>query len=147
MFRTRWLEAVRQLLNQASERGRRRGRRERCRPSFRPYLEALELRLAPAITLSIANPAPFPEGDSGTTNMLFVVTRFGESAPALTVDYATQDGTAHAGIDYQAQSGTLSFAPGQTTATISVPIIGNLLVQANRSFTVALSNPLASAAF
>jgi hypothetical protein len=107
----------------------------------------LEDRLAPTVNLSIAPPAPFAEGDSGTTNLLFMVTRSGDTAPALTVNYATQNGTALAGTDYTATNGTLSFAASQTTASIVVPIIGNTLLQSNRTFTVALSNPLESASF
>ena len=41
---------------------------------------------------------------------------------AASVDYATQDGTATAGTDYQATSGTLNFAPGQSSATFTVPL-------------------------
>src|SRR5262249_12943352 len=69
-------------------------------------VEALEGRLAPAVTLSISDPLPLPEGDSGTSNMVFVVTRSGELSPAVQVNYATQDGTgpngAKAGTDYEA---------------------------------------------
>jgi hypothetical protein len=77
-----------------------------------------------------------------------VVTRSGDLSPAVQVDYTTQDGTAHAGVDYVATSGTLSFAPNQTTATISVPIIGNTVFgDGNRTFTVALSNATGSPIF
>lgn len=107
----------------------------------------LEERLPPTVNFSISNPAPFPEGDSGTANMLFTVTRAGDVLSAVQVDYATQDGTARAGVDYQAMSGTLYFAANQTTATIAVPVFGNRLFQANRTFTVALANPMPSAAF
>jgi hypothetical protein len=152
MGRKQWGQVVRQLLDVAAGRGRGRGRGPAGRrPSVRPYLEGLETRLAPAITLSVANPQPFPEGDSGTTNMVFVVTRSGDTEPAVQVNYATQDGTgpngAHAGTDYEATSGTLSFGTGETVKNIAVPIIGNTLLQSDRTFTVALSNPLPSAAF
>jgi hypothetical protein len=114
---------------------------------YRPRLEILEKRLAPTISLSISNPAPFPKGDFGTSMGLFVVTRSGDLAPPVQVHYATQDGTAHAATDYVATSGTLSFAANQTTATIAVPVIGNNLFEPNLTFTVALSNPLALATF
>jgi hypothetical protein len=114
---------------------------------YRPLLESLEQRLAPTVTLSVSNPGPFPEGDTGTTNMMFVVTRSGDLAPAVRADYTTQDGTAVAGTDYVATSGTLFFASNQLTATIAVPIIGNTILQSNRSFTVSLSNPVSSAPF
>ena len=119
----------------------------RGRPRTRLRLIALEDRLAPTVNLSIASPVPFAEGDSGTTNLIFMVTRSGDTAPPLTVNYATQNGTALAGTDYIATNGTLSFAASQTTASIAVPIIGNTLLQSNRTFTVALYNPLESASF
>src|SRR5262249_21780977 len=101
----------------------------------------------PTVSFSISDPAPFPEGDSGTSNMLFMVTRSGDLTPAVQVNFATQNGTAPAGTDYTATSGTLRFAPNQATATIAVPVIGNTIFQSNRTFGVVLSNPLASAAF
>jgi hypothetical protein len=148
MVRGYWWHGVSKLLGQPVGRS---GATDRLsagrRPHGRLYLEILERRLAPAITLSVSSPTPIPEGDSGTTDMMFVVTRSGDTEPAVQVDYATQDGTAHAGTDYVATSGTVSFGPGETTKTIPVPIIGNTILQSDRSFTVALSNPLASAAF
>jgi predicted nucleotidyltransferase len=129
----------------------RPGRRRSGRTSHGLTHELLESRLAPTVSFSISDPAPFPEGDSGTSNVMFVVTRSGDTAPAVQADFKTQDGTgtngAHAGTDYVATSGTLQFAPNQTTATIAVPVIGNTIFQSNRTFGVVLSNPLASADF
>ena len=48
-----------------------------------PGLERLEERLAPSLTFSISNPTPVPEGGSGTTNMVFVVTRSGNLSPQV----------------------------------------------------------------
>ena len=115
---------------------------KRCPPSRRlPVVEELEQRLAPTVDFNISS-TPFAEGDSGTSNLLFVVTRAGEMAQAVQVNYATQDGLgpngAHAGTDYVATSGLLTFAAGQTTAIIPVPLIGNNLLQNNRTLTVAL---------
>ena len=57
-------------------------------------------------------------------------------------EYGTQDGTATAGEDYTAQSGTLTFNPGDPlTQTITVPVVDNDTYEGNESFTVALSNP------
>jgi hypothetical protein len=56
------------------------------------------------------------------------------------VNFATADGTATtADNDYRATSGTLSFAPGQTTATISVVVVGDKKQESNESFFVNLS--------
>ena len=61
---------------------------------------------------------------------------------SVSVDFATADGTATAGIDYEATSGTLTFAPGETTKTIPVIIYADEQVEANESFRVNLSNPV-----
>ncbi len=60
---------------------------------------------------------------------------------AVTVDYATSDGTATAGSDYTATSGTLTFAPGETSKTIQVPIIDDTVDEENETVTFTLSNP------
>ena len=143
----RWLAPLDQWSNGKKRQDRRKQKANGHYGSSRPWLETLEWRLAPAITLSISNPAPFPKGDSGTSLGMFVVTRSGDLSPAVQVDFATRNGTAHAGSDYEATSGTLYFAPNQTTATISVPIIGNTLFEPSKTFTVALSSPLPSATF
>src|SRR5260370_28712611 len=81
-----------------------RSARRLRRPPTRLLLEGLETRLAPAVSFSIADPAPFPEGDTGTTDLIFLVTRSGDLAPPLQADFTTQDGTrvtrAHAATHY-----------------------------------------------
>jgi uncharacterized repeat protein (TIGR01451 family) len=91
-------------------------------------------------TLSI-NDVTLVEGDSGTTNFVFTVTRTGKLASASSVDFTTADGTAIAGSDYTATSGTLNFAANQATATITVPVTGDLKVESSETFSVVLSNP------
>jgi hypothetical protein len=107
-------------------------------------LEELELRFLPSVWLSIADPAPVQEG--GGNHLLFVVSRSGDQAP-LVVNFTTQDGTAKAGSDYQAESGTLSFAANQATATIDVPVLNDGAFQGQRTFAVLLSNPLFNGPF
>jgi Calx-beta domain len=58
-----------------------------------------------------------------------------------TVAYATSDGSATAGSDYTAASGTLSFMAGQTSQTFSVPITNDPLGEANETINLTLSNP------
>ena len=148
MFPVRWWVAEKHNVNAAAGKRRRPARR---RQRYRPVVEILERRLAPAVTLSISNPVPFPKPDSGQLTGLFVVTRSGDAAPGVVVDYATQDGTgpngAHAGTDYVATRGTLEFAPYQVTASIGVPILGNTVFQADKTFTVSLSDPVPTAGF
>src|SRR6185295_16536074 len=51
----------------------------------------------------------------------------------------TANGTATAGSDYASASGTLTFAAGETTKTIVVPITGDTTVESNETFTVSLA--------
>ena len=71
---------------------------------------------------------------------LFTVTRSGATGGTTTVDYATANGTALAGSDYTAQSGSLSFAPGETSKTISVSINDDSVIEGSEAFTVGLTN-------
>ena len=57
---------------------------------------------------------------------------------AVTVRYATVDGSATAGVDYKQTKGQLAFAPGELKSTISVPIINNDKAEGQNKFTVAL---------
>jgi hypothetical protein len=99
---------------------------------------------APALSI---NDASIAEGNSGSKNLTFTVTLSKTSAKAVTVNYATGDGTAKAGIapagDYTSKSGTLSFAANSTgtalSKTIVVPITGDVVVEANELFYVFLS--------
>ena len=60
---------------------------------------------------------------------------------AVSVDYATADGTATNGLKYMAVAGTLAFGVGETNQTIVVPILNNGLVDGTKNFRVILSNP------
>ena len=94
-----------------------------------------------APTISI-NDTSVTEGDSGTTNATFNVTLSAASGFTVTVNYATADGTATAGSDYQSTSGTLTFNPGQTTQTILVPVNGDTTFEQNETFVVNLTTPV-----
>src|SRR3989442_1211706 len=79
--------------------------------------------LQPSITI---NDVAVTEGNSGTTNAVFTLSLSNPSSQTITVNYATADGTATlADSDYQSASGTVTFAPGQTTQTITVLINGD----------------------
>ena len=94
-------------------------------------------------SLTISDPSVI-EGDAGTVTLVYTVTAsFPVPAGGLSVDYATADGTATAGSgDYVTQSGTLNFAQGDTTATISVTVNGDTLFERNETVIVNLSNPV-----
>ncbi|MCW5961543.1 MAG: hypothetical protein KIS76_15375, partial [Pyrinomonadaceae bacterium] len=101
---------------------------------------SVEIPFVAVPTLSI-NDVSMAEGDSGTTNFVFTVSMSISSASTVTVDYATVDGTAISGSDYAATSGTLSFAPGNLTKTITVLVSGDLTVEPDEMFFVDLSMP------
>ena len=92
-------------------------------------------------SLSIAD-ASAAEGSAATPGQTsFTVSLSTASTSPVTVNFATANGTALAGSDYVAQSGTLTFAPGETQKTIQVATIGDSAVEANEGFSVVLSNP------
>ena len=93
--------------------------------------------LAPA-ALSVAD-AQAEEGTDATLD--FEVTLDRESVGTVTVDYATSDGTATAGEDYTATSGTLTFAPGDTEKTVSVPVLDDGRDEGEETLTLRLTNP------
>jgi len=66
------------------------------------------------------------------------VLRTGGSAGSISVDYATEDGTAIAGQDYTSTSGTLSFGNGETIKTFQIPILNDATTEPNETFTVLL---------
>ena len=74
-------------------------------------------------------------------NISVTVTRTGDVSASTTVGYATSDGTATAGSDYTAVSGTLTFAPGETSKTVTVPLLNDNVYEGNETFNVTLSNP------
>ncbi len=79
------------------------------------------------------------------TNVSITVVRSNANTGVVTVNYATTNGTAIAGVDYQAVSGQLVFSNGIAAQTFSVPVINNKLVEGDRTFTVGLFNPSAGA--
>ncbi|WP_071821044.1 beta strand repeat-containing protein, partial [Microcystis aeruginosa] len=94
----------------------------------------------PAISLSI-NDVTVTEGNSGTTNAVFTVSLSSAASTVVSVDYATANGTATAGTDYTAiPPTTLTFNPGETSKTITVPVNGDNQVELNETFFLNLSN-------
>ena len=69
--------------------------------------------------------------------------KWGEPANGLvTVGFTTRDGTALAGQDYVARSGTLTFQPGESTATVVIDLIDDTLAEPGERFSLLLSNPV-----
>ena len=88
--------------------------------------------------LSVAD-ARAEEGTDETID--FAVTLDAASRGRVTVDYATSDGTAKAGADYTAASGTLTFEAGETAKTVSVAVLDDAVDEGGERFTLRLSNP------
>lgn len=95
---------------------------------------------APALpALSVAD-VSLREGNSGTAEMMFIVTLDKAATGPVTVNYATANGTATAGSDYVALTGTLTFAAGETSQMVHVVVNGDAAVEANETFSLILSN-------
>jgi hypothetical protein len=91
-------------------------------------------------SLSIGN-VTVTEGNAGTTSATFNVTLSPVAPATATVAFATANGTAAAGTDYVASSGTLTFNPGNTVKTVTVLVNGDTTVEGNETFFVNLSAP------
>ena len=98
----------------------------------------------PKPDLSVADVSS-DEGNSGMKAVSFPVALAKASSLKATVAFATRDGSASAGADYVAVSGTVVFQPGETSKIVSVSIVGDTAVEANETFTVVLSNPVNAA--
>ncbi len=98
---------------------------------------------APVPSFSVSDVSVL-EGDDNNPQMTFTVTRTGDVSIAASVSYATSDGTATAGSDYTATSGTLSFEPGQTEQTVSVAVKSDHEAEADETFSFNLSAPVSA---
>ena len=90
-----------------------------------------------ALSLSVAD-TQVQEGAGATAD--FTVTLSRAASQTVTVDWTTVDGTAAAGEDYTAASGTLTFGPGQTSKTVSVVILDDTAEDSGETFTLQLGN-------
>ena len=95
----------------------------------------------PKPALAVAG-ASLAEGNAGPHSLSFTVTLANRTPLRVSVAYATANGTATAGSDYTATSGTLVFAPGETSMTVAVPILGDTAYESDETFTLTLSNPV-----
>ena len=102
--------------------------------------------LSAAVSASVAGPpvgvsvadAEVDEGEGAVLSFAVTLSRAAEVA--MTVDYATSDGTAQAGADYTAASGTLSFAVGESSKTIEVSVLNDSHDEGDETLTLTLSN-------
>ena len=89
-------------------------------------------------TLSITGPGLVNEA-AGTVT--YTVTLSNPSASTVSVNYGTANGSATAGSDYTATSGSLSFAPGETSKTFTVAIANDAVYEGSEAYSVSLSAP------
>ena len=81
------------------------------------------------------------EGNSGTNTLTFTVSLSPVTNQVVTVDFATANGTATAGLDYVTTNGTLTFPANTSTQTISVQVLGETLIESSEIFYLNLGNP------
>ncbi len=93
----------------------------------------------PVLTIGDANVS---ESDTGTTNVTVLVSLSEPSPISITVDFATADGSAVAGLDYVAASGTLTIPALATSHDLILEVIGDLIDEPDETFSVSLSNPV-----
>ena len=124
------------------------------------HTETLMVRLSTAVHATLASPgraatgtiedddlsqlsiagATLTEG-SGNGTLDFIVALNPGAKQNVTVDYASADGTAVSGSDYTSVAGTLTFVAGDTTHTISVPVLTDDMEEDSETLTATLSNP------
>jgi hypothetical protein len=93
----------------------------------------------PSVSIGGASAA---EGNAGTTTLSFPVTLSATATQAVSVSYATADGTATAPSDYTTAGGTLTFRPGEKAKTIPVGVVADVMIEPDETFAVTLSSPV-----
>jgi Tol biopolymer transport system component len=114
--------------------------------------DSLDPTWQPLAPKSVTQPAPatvqfsdwgysVPEsGQNGSGNAFVTVTRLGDLSGEATVDYVTSDGTANAGPDYIAASGTLRFAAGEASKVITVSVADDSAPEGSETINLRLKN-------
>ena len=100
--------------------------------------------LSQSATATVNGPVTFSVADGRVEEnsgalLTFTVTLNRAETERLTVDYATSDDSAQAGVDYAAASGTLTFAPGETEKTVEVTVFDDSLDEGEETLTLTLS--------
>jgi ELWxxDGT repeat protein len=101
-------------------------------------LWAMSLDATPSLTIDDLR---VTESDGNDVVARFTVTLSSPASKNVTVDFATENGTAAAGADYETRSGTLTFSAGETTKSIDVHTHGNSIPENNKTFLLTLRNP------
>jgi uncharacterized repeat protein (TIGR01451 family) len=113
----------------------------RAEPDLRPDNNHAALVTSVLPPYLVIDDVTITEGTGPATLLTFRVTLSFSNAQWVSVHFATTNGTARSGTDYQARSGTLFFPPGVTEASTNVSVIADSLLESEESFYVVLSQP------
>lgn len=105
-------------------------------------------RTAHTVSATTGNPPTFSINSASATEgtaLVFTILKSGNASGALSINYATANGTATSSADYTNTSGTATFTAAETSKTISIPTVDDTLVEGNETFMITLSNPSAGA--
>ena len=94
--------------------------------------------VAPGTSVLSAGDGSVTEGHAGTRAVSFTVSLSPASSAPVSVAYTTGNGSAQSGVDYTPVSGTLTFAAGQTSATVTADVIGDRTGEPNETFMLNL---------
>jgi hypothetical protein len=116
-------------------------------PSAGQRLLDMPQNVTPSYLTLAATDADKNEGDSGTTNFTFTVTRGGSSSGTVSADWAVTGSGANPAVasDFVGAafpSGTVSLGDGVTSAVITVPVQGDITIETDKAFMVTLSSPV-----
>jgi len=95
----------------------------------------------PSVSVDDVNVDESAAGASGETDATFTLSLSKPSGQAVSVDFQTANDSASAPQDYEARSGTVTFAPGQTQKTVAVKVKGDTLTEPDERFLLNLVNP------
>ena len=109
-----------------------------CTKDGRALSNTISATVRGPVGISVAD-ARVEEGEGAV--LRFAVTLSRAASGTLTVDYATSDGSAHAGDDYRSASGTLSFGAGESSQRIEVAVLDDDHDEGEETLTLTLSNP------
>ena len=104
-----------------------------------PAIDVFDLE--PTMPQVSVGDAKVKEGNGDTAVLTFPVTIDHVFGDDVTVDYQTEDGTAVAGEDYVATTGTATIPAGSTSTTVSVPVVGDKVAEPKESMSLVLTDP------
>lgn len=112
-------------------------------PSISDTTVSISGSAQPLLPMLSVDDVSLNEGNSGISTATFTVALSKPNSSSVTVAYATADGTALVSDnDYKPASGTLTFAPGETSKTVTVNVIGDAKLEPDEVFSFVLTTPM-----